>query len=586
MFEKCNPEHPDKIADRIAGAIVDLAYSKNNNPKVAVEVLIGHGVCHIIAETSEHFTGEEIEKIVYRIAGNLKVDYSEYKQDENLAKNQESKIRCGDNGIFKGVPLTVEELQLSKIAKDVYNITKTDGKYIIDNNKLIICQSHINSDTARDIYYQCFSWYDDFNEVIINPLGDWTGGLDVDTGATNRKLGSDMGHSVTGGGLCLSGNTEYIGEDLQWHKIEDYKSGKVGQWNNGRLEFVEPLKFVHNDNDSFILFENDTKLSMELTPYHNILIKTSKGNLIKKEAHQIAQILERGIGNCGSIIHNFVYDNQQVTSKYKDENDYRLQVAFCADGSIINSNQKWSGRIRVKKQHKKERLRLLLKNKDYKECSDGEYSIFWFNPTMVNKSLYECFKNESLDILYDEIFKWDGDEKRKLFRTTNKQDADFAQFVIASKGFVATISKDDRYGNKKIINGKEYCCKSICYTVHQLKSTTTGLRKNKGNKIRIIYEKNKKDSYCFEVPSHNLVVRHNNRIFATGNCGKDLSKADVSVNIYAFLKAQKTGKTVEISCAIGDEFIDGKPYEEIVEIARNYIKSVGGFEKFAEWGLI
>jgi S-adenosylmethionine synthetase len=68
--------------------------------------------------------------------------------------------------------------------------------------------------------------------------------------------------------------------------------------------------------------------------------------------------------------------------------------------------------------------------------------------------------------------------------------------------------------------------------------------------------------------------------------GKDLSKADVSVNIYAFLKAQKAGEPVILSCAIGDEFIDGKPYGEIVCIAREYIKSVGGFEKFAEWGLV
>lgn len=67
--------------------------------------------------------------------------------------------------------------------------------------------------------------------------------------------------------------------------------------------------------------------------------------------------------------------------------------------------------------------------------------------------------------------------------------------------------------------------------------------------------------------------------------GKDLSKADVSVNIYAFLKAQETKKPVELYCAIGDEFVDGKPYSEIVEIARKFIKSKGGFEKFAEWGL-
>ena len=67
--------------------------------------------------------------------------------------------------------------------------------------------------------------------------------------------------------------------------------------------------------------------------------------------------------------------------------------------------------------------------------------------------------------------------------------------------------------------------------------------------------------------------------------GKDLSKADVSVNIYAFLKAQETGEVVELCCAIGDEFIDGKSYSEIVEIAREYINKIGGFEKFAEWGL-
>ena len=52
MFEKVNPMHPDKIADRIAGAIVDLAYKEAENPRVAVEVLLGHGKCHIIVETS------------------------------------------------------------------------------------------------------------------------------------------------------------------------------------------------------------------------------------------------------------------------------------------------------------------------------------------------------------------------------------------------------------------------------------------------------------------------------------------------------------------------------------------------------
>ena len=191
MIEKVNPAHPDKIADRIAGAIVDIAYRKNNNPKVAVEVLIGHGVCHVIIESSESFTADEVEKAVKRIAGDVALDLVVEKQDEHLAKNQSGKVRCGDNGIFKGVPLTEEEIKLSSYAKDIYAKNPFDGKYILDGDRLIICQSNTEE---NDIY-------EDYPNAIVNPLGYWTGGINVDTGATNRKLGSDMAQSVTGGGL-------------------------------------------------------------------------------------------------------------------------------------------------------------------------------------------------------------------------------------------------------------------------------------------------------------------------------------------------------------------------------------------------
>ena len=77
MFEKVNPCHPDKLADRIAGALVDMAYAKETNPRIAVEVLIGHGACHIIAETSVTLSGEAVTEAVHRIAGNLTVDYKE-----------------------------------------------------------------------------------------------------------------------------------------------------------------------------------------------------------------------------------------------------------------------------------------------------------------------------------------------------------------------------------------------------------------------------------------------------------------------------------------------------------------------------
>ena len=193
MFEKVNPAHPDKIADRIAGAIVDLAYKVEENPKIAVEVVIGHGVCHIIAESSVDLDKVAVCQAVHRITGcNMMVDFKCVKQDVHLANNQSRGFRCGDNGIFKGVPLTMEQKYLTVIAKTIYGNHPTDGKYILDGERLIICQSHLKDGELT------VSGYD---QVIINPLGYWTGGTNVDTGATNRKLGSDMGDSVTGGGL-------------------------------------------------------------------------------------------------------------------------------------------------------------------------------------------------------------------------------------------------------------------------------------------------------------------------------------------------------------------------------------------------
>lgn len=58
----------------------------------------------------------------------------------------------------------------------------------------------------------------------------------------------------------------------------------------------------------------------------------------------------------------------------------------------------------------------------------------------------------------------------------------------------------------------------------------------------------------------------------------ELEKYGYSVDI-------SNNEVVKISCAIGDKEVDGRPYEEIVNIAKDYIESIGGFEKFAEWGL-
>lgn len=192
MFEKVNPAHPDKVADRIAGAIVDLAYTKEANPRIAVEVLLGHGYAHIIVESSVQIEEGDVWLILERIAGEeYALDFDIVPQDSHLATNQSGQVRCGDNGIFKGVPVTGEQRTLTSIASRIFKTYPTDGKYILSDGRLVICQSNANEKALADAY----------KNAKVNPLGHWTGGPNVDCGATNRKLGSDMGDGVTGGGL-------------------------------------------------------------------------------------------------------------------------------------------------------------------------------------------------------------------------------------------------------------------------------------------------------------------------------------------------------------------------------------------------
>ena len=198
MFEKVNPAHPDKIADRVAGAIVDLAYKLSNNPKIAVEVMLGHGECFVMVEASPVLQVRSVEQTVAgaleragvpqgSVASHVRV----VAQDPILSSAQLSSVRCGDNGIFKGVPVSQEQKDLLDIARNIYYKYLSDGKYIIDGGRLTICQSNSNSLDLKKCY----------PDATINPLGEWVGGPDVDTGCTNRKLGSDMGDAVTGGGL-------------------------------------------------------------------------------------------------------------------------------------------------------------------------------------------------------------------------------------------------------------------------------------------------------------------------------------------------------------------------------------------------
>lgn len=187
ITEKVSPDHPDKIADRIAGALVDYCYRKAENPKCAFEVLIGHNSCFITAETSVKIPYEFVRQTVERISKEqiAELKYIEVAQDIALAKNQSESLKCGDNGIFAGFPMPDIHKQALDICKRIYAKRQTDGKIVLnkDTNELTICWSWATNNDIKKIVPEA---------TKINPIGIWTGGINVDTGVTGRKLASDF----------------------------------------------------------------------------------------------------------------------------------------------------------------------------------------------------------------------------------------------------------------------------------------------------------------------------------------------------------------------------------------------------------
>ena len=238
MFEKVNAGHPDKMADRLAGAVVDLVYERAGgltkaNPRVACEVMAGHGRVDVQIETSLgrlDLRADDVDPLIHRLFGErVEGNVLIVPQDPILAHNQDNGMRVADNGIFRGVPPTHEQKLLTAIAASIYDRHPFDGKYIIGDayykpdfhatmtipartghfktspKHLTICQSHAKREEIYRLLADFERKYTSDTEikatVLINPLGEWTGGPNTDSGATNRKLGSDMGDGVTGGGL-------------------------------------------------------------------------------------------------------------------------------------------------------------------------------------------------------------------------------------------------------------------------------------------------------------------------------------------------------------------------------------------------
>ena len=105
MFEKVNPAHPDKVADRIAGAIVDLAYQKEQNPQIR----------KLINQDILNSQGIRNQEAVYN--AQLRADYQNRLDDFNRLK------LANNNALFSGLTGGVNSIVDSLLRQRYYNNT-------------------------------------------------------------------------------------------------------------------------------------------------------------------------------------------------------------------------------------------------------------------------------------------------------------------------------------------------------------------------------------------------------------------------------------------------------------------------------
>lgn len=607
--------HPDKMADYVSEYILDRLIEIDPETRYALECQIKGDEINLAGEITtkadavdsdfQYWAVQAIREIGYTKQYQLKfgkenticgddmcVHINVSKQSPDIAQGVDDK-GWGDQGIFFGYYCgeTPEgqgyEYHLAKeIGKKIYQKAlsptsslgldvKTQVTISIDDNRdpervveeVIVAVPMVPGE-ERTGKKEVKEILNDFPEIsgvkaIINGTGTFhQHGPVADSGTTGRKLVVDFygGRSRIGGG-CVDSETEYLSEK-GWKKISEYDGGRVGQLNdNLELEMVKPGRYIDTYHDEVYEISTEKTTNMVLSGNHNVLYRTSKGHLQKKPLSQILE--ESGATKKGSHIDipmTFSYDFKEGKVSDYDDSMSRIVVAHCADGTILkNGSKKWNCRIRVKKEYKIERIRKLFYNAgiEYEErkYSDG-YRYFYYFLRNTSKLLCEQFRNpdkETAKMLSEEVYKWDGSEKYKEYRTTRKEDADFIQFILSG----VTGKAHSICVHKKKNGYKE------CYVVRETKKNYSNpFRKIGKNKIE---KKEPQKMYCFTVPSGKLLLRRSGYIFCTANSPwtKDGTKADLTLNLLAYeiareyfnemvaINAPIHHTETELSCCIG-----------------------------------
>ncbi|WP_347217901.1 toprim domain-containing protein [Chryseobacterium sp.] len=318
-----------------------------------------------------------------------------------------------------------------------------------------------------------------------------------------QKCIDDSAELVIVEGECFPAGTEILTEK-GWINLENYTAGKVAQFENGNINFENPICRIEKEYHDYLIEIKSKGYYSLTTKNHNLLLKNKKG-YTKRTAEFLST--SKGVFDIPRV---GILDAKGINLS---DDQIRLMLATCADFTFRKSGDIYGCFL---KQRKVDRITEILDRLNIRYAKNlmknGYTAIFIhrghgldYCSKIFNHELISKLSTEQCKLIIEEMVLWDGNyvkgRKQYEFSSKHYSNISFIQTISHLSGYVSTVMK------RKNKFGEWYKCSVL---LNKSKSNTQALKFEKIPHIGKVY--------CVQMPAGNLLVRQNGIITVTGNC--------------------------------------------------------------------
>ena len=325
---------------------------------------------------------------------------------------------------------------------------------------------------------------------------------------------------------CLDKDTEFL-SPTGWKKISEYNNEQILLYEpeTGKAYFGFPNAHIKNPCKTFYHFHNSKNLDQMVSDEHHLLVyKGSKARGFTRYDVTASDFVEKTkkMKKCDYYLAKSVFEIENTGLPYSDT-QVRIFVMVSADGRIKPLiNGETYTELHLMKERKIRRAQELLNSAKIEytinTLKDGTTLIAFSDKVINTKDLAQFYRasKHQLSIICDEVMLWDGtiDEKRshKHYTSTIKANADVIQYAFSAVGVRASICKYEAP------NENWNCWYMVTPTKNEYVSY----------KNVDVVDSVDGYKYCFNTTTGAFVIRRNDKISVTGNCGMLVAKIDKS----------------------------------------------------------